>query len=248
VFSNGTKVHSAISCHRRQFVRGTKTGAPAPPVHRPAHEQVSAKSSSARSSLNQPEKFKPGDSRREIRAGNIRVDKRYSHEAGEIPSPAQHCCAHASGHQRSLRPSWQGPFFGLRPVIASYSLSATSTALTRRRAASEIHLLRQSAKAAVATAFARSSASVRTRRLPNVYSRSRDVIAGARLFQLCRESDELRAEVRRHSWIREHQYDGRCWRKPKGPPGVCFLQCGSLLLCRFSVVAPGKVQGGRMMM
>jgi hypothetical protein len=71
VFSNGTKVHSAISCHRRQFVRGTKTGAPAPPVH----EQVSAKSSSARSSLNQPEKFKPGDSRREIRAGNIRVDK-----------------------------------------------------------------------------------------------------------------------------------------------------------------------------
>jgi hypothetical protein len=75
VFGNGIKVHSAISCHRCQFVRGTKTGTPAPPVRRPAHKQVSAKSSSARSSLNQPEKFKRGDNRREIRASNIRVDK-----------------------------------------------------------------------------------------------------------------------------------------------------------------------------
>src|ERR1700720_1760312 len=84
VFGNGTKVHSAISCHRRQFVRGTKTGTPAPPVHRPAHEQVSAKFSS--SSLNQPEKFKPGDSRREIRAGNIRVDKGTRMERAKYPA------------------------------------------------------------------------------------------------------------------------------------------------------------------
>jgi hypothetical protein len=75
VFGKGIKVHSGISCQGRHFVRGTKTSTPAPPGHRPAHEQVIAKPSSARSSLNQTEKLKPGHSRREIRAGNICVDK-----------------------------------------------------------------------------------------------------------------------------------------------------------------------------
>jgi hypothetical protein len=46
----------------------------------------------------------------------------------------------------------------LLPVTASYSLSRDITALRRRRAESEIHRLRQSAKAALATALARSSA------------------------------------------------------------------------------------------
>jgi hypothetical protein len=59
VFGKGIKVHSGISCQGRHFVRGTKTSTPAPPGHRPAHEQVIAKPSSARSSLNQTEKLKP---------------------------------------------------------------------------------------------------------------------------------------------------------------------------------------------
>jgi hypothetical protein len=68
VFGKRVKVHSGISCQGRQFICGTKTSTPAPPVH---HEQVSAKPSSARSSLNQTEKLKPRNSRQEIRAGNI---------------------------------------------------------------------------------------------------------------------------------------------------------------------------------
>ena len=44
----------------------------------------------------------------------------------------------------------------LRPDAASYSFRAASTVFTRRRPASEMHLLRQSAQTALASAFARS--------------------------------------------------------------------------------------------
>jgi hypothetical protein len=113
----------------------------------------------------------------------------------------------------------------LRPVMASYSLSRASVALRRRRAASEIHLLRQSAKAALATALARSSASVRSKRLANVYSRQHTVIPGGNASSHMAVS---RLAVSRH-------------------PMACYHDSGGLVAptCRFPKSRAARLSGSQ---